>query len=144
MLNINKKLVLILLISFSFITSIKAQDTLKVETGKICFLRSTGISGSAAAFKTYIDGELVCKLNNKKYSLHEVIIGNHECYVQFGGLKVNEKAEKCKILVEPGKITYVQFFLENGILSFRIYGVEITENKAKEKIKKMKEDTKCL
>ena len=36
------------------------------------------------------------------------------------------------------------FFLENGFLSFRIYGEEITENTAKQKIEKMKEITKCL
>jgi hypothetical protein len=123
---------------------LNAQQSESKQMGKICFLRSTGLVGFYAHFKTYIDGNLVCKLDNKKYSIHEVCAGNHECYVIFGGSKFNEKAEKCKIKVESDKITYVQFFLENGSLSFRIYGEEITEDKAKEKIKKMKEETKCL
>lgn len=139
-----KKIVFAFLVSLTSILFTTAQENEKIETGKICFLRSTGFSGSAAAFKTYIDGELVCRLNNKKFSLHEVKVGSHECYVQFGGLKINEKAEKCKIFVELGKITYVQFFLENDILSFRIYGEEIAENIAVQKMKKMKEDIKCL
>ena len=139
-----KKIIWVLIIIFSFSLSVNAQETENKETGKIYFLRSTGLVGFYAPFKTYIDGDLVCKLDNKKYSIHEVSAGNHECYVIFGGLKLNEKAEKCKIKVESDKITYVQFFLENGSLNFRIYGEEITEEKAKEKIKKMKEDTMCL
>ena len=145
MLKINKNLMLTLLIFSSFTSFMKAQNSVNTtETGKIYFLRSTGLVGSGSPFKTYIDGELVCKLDNKKYSIHEISSGVHECYVLFGGLKLNEKAEKCKIKVESGKITYVQFFLENGFLSFRIYGEEITENTAKQKIEKMKEITKCL
>jgi hypothetical protein len=139
-----KKKVFVFLVSLIVISFASAQDKVNTKTGKIYFLRSTGLVGFAAPFKTYIDGELVCKLDNKKYSIHEVSSGNHECYVIFGGLKLNEKAEKCNVKVESDKITYVQFFLENGFLSFRIYGEEITEDTAKEKMKKMKEDTKCL
>ncbi len=139
-----KKIILLLIITFSFSLSVNAQETEKKEVGKICFLRSTGLSGSCSAFKTYIDGELVCELNNKKYSTHEVLVGKHECYVQYGGLKINEKAEKCKIEVQSDRITYVQFFLDNGLLSFRIYGEEITKDSAEKKMKKMKEEIKCF
>ena len=140
------KLNKILIIIFLTITSlVKAQDTVNVsKKSKVYFLRSTGFVGSGTSFKTYIDGELVCKLGNKKYSIHEVSEGNHECYVLFGGLKINEKAEKCKIKVEENKITYVQFYLDNGIFGFKIYCKEITEEDAKKQLEKMKEDIKCL
>jgi hypothetical protein len=105
-----KKYKLLILILLTFVNFINSQDKESPKKGKIYFLRSTGLVGSAGAFKTYIDGELVCKLNNKKYSIHNVTIGKHECFVLFGGLKLNEKAEKCEIQVEPDKITYVQFF----------------------------------
>lgn len=142
--NEKKKWLAILVLVVGFSISMHAQETEKKEVGKICFLRSTGLSGSFSAFKTYIDGELVCELNNKKYSTHEVLVGKHECYVQYGGLKINEKAEKCKIEVQSDRITYVQFFLNNGLLSFRIYGEEITKDSAEKKMKKMKEEIKCF
>ncbi|MEZ7500254.1 DUF2846 domain-containing protein [Flavobacterium sp. Arc3] len=144
MITINKKLILTLFISLSVNCFMNAQDIEKTETGKIYFLRSTGFAGSAAAFKTFIDGEFVCKLNNKKYSVHEVSVGSHECSVQFGGKKSKDKAEKFEVKVEPGKITYVQLVFETGVLVNNIYCEEVTENTAKQKMTKMEEDAKCL
>jgi hypothetical protein len=139
-----KKSIFTLIVTLFFASLASAQDSTNVETGKIYFLRSTGFQGSAVAFKTFIDGEFVCKLNNKKYSIHEVPAGKHECSVQFGGKVSKDKAEKFVIQVEPGKITYVQLVFETGILINNIYCEEVTENTAKSKMANMTEDTKCL
>ncbi|WP_369753779.1 DUF2846 domain-containing protein [Flavobacterium sp. WC2409] len=139
-----KKLIIVLLMSLSFNITMQAQESKTTETGKIYFLRSTGFQGSAVAFKTFIDGEFVCKLNNKKYSIHEVPVGKHECSVQFGGKKSKEKAEKFEVQVEAGKITYVQLVFETGLFINNIYCEEVTENTATQKMKIMEEDTKCL
>jgi hypothetical protein len=139
-----KKFIIVLLISLSFNTVMKAQDVQAKETGKIYFLRSTGFQGSAVAFKIFIDGEFVCKLNNKKYSIHEVPVGKHECSVQFGGKKSKEKAEKFEVLVEAGKITYVQLVFETGAFVNNIYCEEVTANTALKKMEGMTEDDKCL
>ncbi|MBU0942041.1 MAG: DUF2846 domain-containing protein [Flavobacteriaceae bacterium] len=139
-----KKFIIVLLISLSFNTIMQAQDVQAKETGKIYFLRSTGFQGSAVAFKTFIDGEFVCKLNNKKYSIHEVPVGKHECSVQFGGKKSKEKAEKFEVLVEAGKITYVQLVFETGAFVNNIYCEEVTANTALKKMEGMTEDDKCL
>ncbi|WP_369769336.1 DUF2846 domain-containing protein [Flavobacterium sp. WC2416] len=139
-----KKLIIVLLMSLSFNIAMQAQESKTTETGKIYFLRSTGFQGSAVAFKTFIDGEFVCKLNNKKYSIHEVPVGKHECSVQFGGKKSKEKAEKFEVQVEAGKITYVQLVFETGLFINNIYCEEVTENTATQKMKIMEEDTKCL
>ena len=135
---------LALLIALSFTSLTKAQDKEKVETGKIYFLRSTGFAGSAQAFKTFIDEQFVCKLNNKRYSIHEVPVGKHKCSVQFGGKESKEGAEKFEVQVEAGKITYVELVFETGFWINNIYCEEITENSAKQKISKMSEDTECL
>ena len=134
--------VILVILSFSF--TINAQESEKKEIGKIYFLRSTGFQGSAAAFKTFIGGEFVCKLNNKKNSVHEVPVGKHECSVQFGGKTSKEKAEKFEVQVESGKITYVQLVFETGLFINNIYCEEVTENTATQKMKMMEEDTKCL
>lgn len=139
-----KNLIIVLLMSLSFNIAMQAQESKTSETGKIYFLRSTGFQGSAVAFKTFIDGEFVCKLNNKKYSIHEVPVGKHECSVQFGGKKSKEKAEKFEVQVEAGKITYVQLVFETGLFINNIYCEEVTENTATQKMKLMEEDIKCL
>lgn len=144
MIKLNKNLMLTLLIALSFTSLTKAQDKEKVETGKIYFLRSTGFAGSAQAFKIFIDEQFVCKLNNKKYSIHEVPIGKHKCSVQFGGQMSKEGAEKFEVLVEEGKITYVELVFETGFFVNNIYCEEVTENTAKQKMNKMSEDTECL
>ncbi|HEX8576644.1 MAG TPA: DUF2846 domain-containing protein [Flavobacterium sp.] len=140
----NKNLVLVFLISLIFSSLMRAQESEKTTTGKIYFLRSTGFAGSASAFKIFIDNEFVCKLNNKKYSIHEVPVGKHLCSVQFGGKKSKEKAEKFEVLVEADKITYVQVVFETGVFINNVYCEEVTENTAKKKIENMKEDSKCL
>ena len=142
--KINRNIFVVLFILLSFTSLTKAQNTEKVETGKIYFLRSTGFAGSAQAFKTFIDEQFVCKLNNKKYSIHEVPVGKHKCSVQFGGKKSKDGAEKFEILVEPGKITYVELVFEPGAFVNNIYCEEVTENTAKLKMAKMSEDTDCL
>lgn len=141
----NKNLLLLALISVLFIGLINAQETVTTnQTGKIYFLRSTGFVGSAQAFKTFIDEKFVCKLNNKKYSIHEVPVGKHKCSVQFGGQKPKEGAEKFEVEVEAGKITYVQLVFETGLFINNIYCEEVTENTAKQKMLTMVEDDKCL
>ena len=138
-----KNTILILLITFGFAVSIKAQESTPPETGKIYFLRSTGFQGSAQAFKVFIDEQFVCKLNNKRYSIHEVAPGKHICSVQFGGKKSKEKAEKFEVMVEPGQSVYVNVVFETGILINNTYCEEIPENTATNKMKNMKEDVKC-
>jgi hypothetical protein len=139
-----KKIVFSFLVFLMTASAIKAQETeQKTESGKIYFLRSTGFAGSAQAFKTFIDEKFVCKLNNKKYSIHEVPAGKHSCSVQFGGKKSKEGAEKFEVLVEPGKITYVQIVFETGMWINNVYCEEVTENTAKQKMINMSEDTDC-
>lgn len=139
-----KKIILLLIITFGFSFSVNAQEAENKETGKIYLLRSTGLELWDGSFKTFIDGKLVCKLHNKKYSIHEVLVGKHECSVQFSGTKSKEKAEKFEVNVEKGKTTYVQLVFETGFFINKIYCEEVTENTAKMKMEKMKEDTECL
>ena len=140
-----RKIVFVFLLSLVLTSIATAQDKENTETGKIYFLRSTGFQGSAAAFKTFIDGEFICKLNNKKYSVHEVAVGKHNCFVKAEKKESGESAEKFEVQVEAGKITYVQLIYEVGFFkSYRLYCEEVAEDLAKKKIEKMSEDTECL
>jgi hypothetical protein len=138
-------LLLVLLFSVNLSSQEETVDNNQAEgSGTICFIRSTGFVGSAAAFKVFIDENFVCKLNNKRYSNHEISEGKHTVSVQFGGKKSKERAEKFEIEVKSGEITYVQVVFENKAFINNVYCEEVTSNTAKQKMKKLKEDKKCL
>ena len=121
-----------------------SQTEVSTKTGTVCFLRSTGFQASAIAFKTFIDASFICKLNNKKYSMHEVPEGVHQCSVQFFGKNNKKKTAQFEIVVEAGKINYVQLAMKKGFWKSSVYCEELTPNTAIAKMKELKEDTKCI
>lgn len=126
-------------LALCFFTTIYAQDT-----GTVYLMRKTGISGTATAFTAFIDGELVCRLNNKRYSLHEVPVGEHTITVQFGGKKAKDKAEPITVIVKPGEPTFIQMVMEVRAFINNLYCQEVTEGSARPVLRQLKEDTKCL
>lgn len=138
-----KKLIFTLGFTLFFASLTSAQETHNVATGKIYFLRSTGFSGSGSAFKMFLDDKFVCKLNNNKYSIQEVAVGKHICFVKGGSVKSKEGAERFEVQVEAGKITYVQLIYEIGVLKYYLYFEEVPEEIAVKNIEKMSEDTQC-
>jgi hypothetical protein len=114
------------------------------NTATVYFLRSTGFNGSMSAFTAFIDDTLVCKLNNKRYSIHTIQPGSHKFTVQFAGKKSKDKAEPITINAEAGKTYYIQMIFQPGAFVNNLYCQEVTENSAKAMLPKLKEDTKCL
>src|SRR4051794_5434466 len=86
-----------------------------VTTGKVYLMRKTGFVGSGAGFNVFIDSVFVCKLNEKRYSIHDVATGNHSFSVQFGGRKSKTVAEKISIDIESGKIYYIELIFQNSM-----------------------------
>jgi len=114
------------------------------DVANVYFIRSTGFAGSMSAFTAFIDKELVCKLNNKKYSIHEVSPGEHYFTVQFAGKKSKKKAEPIMINLEGGKTYYIQMVFQTGAFKNNLYCQEVTENSANTILIECEEDTKCL
>lgn len=126
--------IVIFLIS-TFITSLcHAQDLIEntedSDIGIVYFLRGKGHAGSATAFSALIDGVRVCKLNNRRYSAHEVTPGKHEFMAQFGGKKGKKKAEIIEIEVEAGGTYYIQMVMQASFWVNDVSPVEITRNSA--------------
>ncbi len=113
------------------------------QKSKIYFIRDTGFNGSASAFKVFIDDNFVCKLNNKKYSIHEVSSEKHFVSVQFSGTKSKESAVKLEITTEAGKDYYVQIMLKTGLLVNDTYCIEVTESTAKSAMINLSLDNDC-
>lgn len=138
-----KKLLSLLLLS-SIVLSAEAQSNTAdttTQTAKVYFMRSTGFNGSAQGFTVFIDDNVVCKLNNKKYSVHEVAPGTHRFSVQFAGKNAKDKAERIEITTEAGKTYYIQLIFQTGLLKNNLYCQEVTENSAKTMLGNLKEDS---
>ncbi len=131
---------LLMLLSFAATVSYSQE----AAGAKIIFMRSTGYTGSASAFTTFIDDQVVCRLNNKRFSAHAVPAGEHTVSVQFAGKNSKEKAERIKINVEEGKTYYVQLIFQPGMFINNLYCQEVTENSANLLLPQLKEDKKCL
>jgi len=114
--------------------SSKAQDLPEndpeAEYGLVYFLRGKGHAGSATAFSALIDDAIVCKLNNRRYSVHQVSPGKHEFKAQFGGKKGKKKAEIALIEIEAGKTYYVQMIMQASFWVNDVSAQEVTRNSA--------------
>ena len=139
-------LALLTMITFQGISAQEADasDDVSTNTAKVYFLRSTGFAGSAAGFTAFIDDTLVCKLNNKRFSVHEVPAGKHKFTVQFAGKKSKKRAEPIYIEMEAGNTYYVQMVFQTGIIKNNLYCQEVTKSSADAVMPDLKEDTKCL
>ena len=121
------------ILSFCYNTGI-AQDLPENDTnaeyGLVYFLRGKGHAGSATAFSALIDDVRVCKLNNRRYSVHQVSPGKHEFKAQFGGKKGKKKAEIALIEIEAGKTYYIQMVMQASFWVNDVSAQEITRNSA--------------
>jgi hypothetical protein len=92
-------LAFILILSFN----VFSQD----KTGQVYLIRATGYTGSAVNYRMYIDDQLVCKLKNKSFSIHNISVGEHTVTVASGGISNGKKSTPLKITVTEGKTNYV-------------------------------------
>ena len=103
---------------------------------EIYVLRNTGIAGSAVRFRSFLNGELLGKINNKRYEKYEVAAGSHEFSVQFSGKKKKQKG--FTINVEPGKKYYLMMVIQYGWFVNKLYAVEVSESSAERLMKPLK------
>lgn len=116
------------------------KDDLKAD---IYFIRSTGFNGSLSAFTAFIDKQIVCRLNNNKYSIHKVDAGEHVFTVQFAGQQAKDKAEPITINVEAGKTYYIQMVFQPGFWANNLYCQEVTANSANAVLPGLTLDSDC-
>lgn len=139
------KLLSFLIVSILFVLPIYAQDhyeEVSENEAIVYFLRSSGFTGSATAFNAFIDSKLACKLNNKRYSVHNISEGTHRFAVQAAGKKMKKKTSSIELQIVNGKEYYFQIILKTGFWGSKLVCQEITENSAKQMMKNLKEDKK--
>lgn len=99
-------------------------------SGLVYFLRGKNHAWSYMAFSAIVDGNRVCKLNNRRYSSCELEPGSHDFKVQVGGKKGKRKAEIITINIEAGKTYYLQMVMHANFWWSNVYPQEITRNGA--------------
>lgn len=114
------------------------------DKGKVYLIRSTGYTGSAVNYSLFIDGNLVCKLKNKSFSVHDLSAGDHTVSVVSGGLTNGKKSPPLKITVSKGKVNYINVFSTQSGYANKITCQEITLNSAEPLLAKAKQKTDCL
>lgn len=105
------KVLALVLCCITFYQVAQAQN----NTGKVYVIRSLNYVGSAVNIHVYADDSLVCKIKNKRYSVHELPAGEHTFKVQNTGLSNHKKSVGLKVVVEPGKINYIAITSGNAL-----------------------------
>lgn len=133
-----KKLLLsTLLLAFLF-------DLAAQETAEVHLLRKTGYNGSLVAINLIMDGELLCKVKNKRHSVHQIEPGDHSFQAKLLGKKMKKKnKEPLELTFEAGKVYYLQLNLKQKMITTQVDVQEITESSAKRLIPDLKEENNC-
>jgi hypothetical protein len=99
-----KTLATFFFLSISFLSYAQGKAT-------IFFIRNTGASPSK--FNVFIDNSVVCKLPQRRYSMHEVTPGRHTFMAQFAGTTAKEGAKNEAVTVEceAGKTYYLNLVI---------------------------------
>ena len=113
------------------------------QTGKVYFIRSDGFPPVAMAYNVFIDDARVCRINNQRFSIHNVTPGAHVVSSQILGNKPGKKVDKDKKQIEAGKTYYIQVYYKHGLFSNKLKTKEIDEDSAKKLLSKLKEVKNC-
>ena len=143
----NKALTLVFFVFIGSASFAQAPDTTSKQkaTGTVYFMRATNLAMYMSTFAAFIDNELVCRLDDHKYSAHELKPGKHVFTMQAGGKKNRQKNQQVELNIEAGKTYYFEPQIETGLV-YNVFIQEITESAAKRLMDKykMKHQKTCL
>lgn len=135
------KLIIGILFLLGFSTAALAQS----GTARVFLIREGMHEGSVVSCSIFKDEELLCKLNNKRYSVHDIAPGKYTFHTQWGGNKPNkDKRGDLVITLEEGKTYYIKFNSVSKAFNGYVGLIEVTENTYKTLEQMLKLDDKCL
>ncbi|MEX1132388.1 MAG: DUF2846 domain-containing protein [Flavobacteriales bacterium] len=110
--------------------------------GTVYVLRRTGYTGFADGYSIFMDGNRICVLNNKKYSVHQVPAGEHSFSVRFNGSDPKEDGERLTINIESGRDYYLTVTQRNGLKS-KVELQELGGSSGKKAMEDVTRDDNC-
>ena len=91
-----------------------------------------------------MDSELLCKVNNKRYSVHQVEAGDHAFQARLLGKKMKKKnKEPLELTFEAGQTYYIQLNLKQRAFDTQVDVQEITKSSADRLMPDLKEEKNC-
>ncbi|NCD71155.1 hypothetical protein [Mucilaginibacter agri] len=131
------------LLSVALLTFICLSAYSQTPTGQIYFMRSTGYNGAAVNVRIYVDDQLVCKLKNNRFSIHDMAVGKHVVTVQPTGISNGKKSDPITVEVAEGKANYVNVVQRVSGYASYLSCEEVTQSSADNTLKKIKQTTDC-
>ena len=131
------------LFSIAVLLTVSLGAFAQTKTGQVYLIRYTGYAGSAVNYSFYLDDKLVCKLKNKKFSIHDVPAGEHTISVVSGGLSNGKKSTPLKITVVEGKTNFINVVSTEAGYAVKLTTQEITKASADPLLAKSTQKTDC-
>ena len=125
-----------------FLSGLKAQQVGEGE-GTVYLMRRTGYNGSLDGYSIFMDGQLICVLNNNKYTVHKVPAGKHDFSIQFNGKQVKDKTEKLEVEVSTNGEYYINVEQRNGWATVKVKLQELAGSSGKRAMEDVVRDDSC-
>jgi hypothetical protein len=129
---------------FAFVLMLSSNGFAQTKTGQVYLIRYTGYTGLAVNYSFYVDEQLICKMKNKSYSIHDLPVGDHTVSVVSGGISNGKKSTPLNITVAEGKVNYLSVVSTQAGYVNKITVQEITQNSADPILAKSKQKKDCL
>ncbi|HSK12285.1 MAG TPA: DUF2846 domain-containing protein [Phnomibacter sp.] len=133
------------IVAFLLFLSLSSAGLSQSGTAKVYLLREGAHEGSAVSCSIFKDEELLCKLNNKRYSVHDLAPGSYTFHAQWSGNKLNkDKRGDIVITLEGGKTYYIKFNPVAKAFNGYVGLIDVTENTFQKIEPMLKLDDKCF
>lgn len=134
-----KRIFYLLVLLFAVQFQVQAQS----EKATVYLLRPAGPDDFVPYF-TYLDNNLLCKLGNGRYSVHEVDPGEYKIHSQYKGKIKSIPESELPVNFESGKTYYIKISVTLKAFGAKFYCEQLFLEDEKEVTESLLEDKKCL
>lgn len=113
------------------------------DKATLVFYRKGQFGGALQNYNVYVNGKKLCKISNGKFFSYNMTPGEAYLTSKAGGVEVFKKKETFSLDVEAGKTYYIECNLKRSLTRYRMEFTEVTQNTAKNVMKKLEEDN-CM
>ncbi|MDA8693190.1 DUF2846 domain-containing protein [Saprospiraceae bacterium] len=122
----------------------ECQETTGDAPAEVYFIRAKSLQGAAIAYRIFADDEMICKLNNNRYTVHQLSPDTKTISVQFKGGKIKKKTIRIDVELESEKTYYFGVCIKNGAFVNRPILCQAEKDEAEDFMKVSKLDDKCF
>lgn len=124
----------------------ECQEVTNEAPAEVYFLRDIGLQGKWIAFRIFSDDEMICKLNDNRFTVHQLSPDTKTLSVQFKGDKIKKKTIRQEVELESGKTYYFYVCIKQGkfLKNNRPILCPVEKDEVEDFLKESKIDDKCF